>query len=446
MSRRQSRLLIHTLLSAVLFAIAIPASYADNLMDVYKLALDSDPQFLRVAATKRATLEQRPQALAQLLPSIDLSANYSHNDQTISSAFVVGGVGNHIVYDSHGYSLNLTQPIFRGDRFMRLKEADSKIKQADAELTAAQQDLMIRASQAYFDVLAAIDNLNFARAEERSLKRQLDQAQQRFDVGLTAITDVQEAKAGYDSAVAQEIAAENQVDNAREALRAITGQYLTGLAPLTGDVPLLRPDPDQIDSWTAKSMDQNLNVIAAQYGVDTARKEIKAQWAGHLPTLDLVASQGYDSTGGRFGSTQQHAGAIGLQLDIPIFSGGYVSSKTREAHQLLDEQLQSLELARRDAHRQTREAFLGVISGISQVKALKQAVVSSETALKATEAGFEVGTRTAVDVVTAERGTSQAKRDLAQAKYTYILNTLRLKQAAGTLSDQDLGQVTRWLQ
>lgn len=444
MPRRLPSKLLQAMLSAFLFAAATQAAHAENLLDVYNLALNSDPQFLRVAATKRATLEQRPEAIAQLLPQINFTANYNRNYQDISSAFLFGSSGN-LAFDTRGYSLNLTQPVFHDDLLIKLREADSNIKQADAELSAAQQDLMIRVAQAYFNVLSAIDNLNFAQAEERSLKRQLDQAQQRFDVGLTAITDVQEAKAGYDSAVAQEIAAENQVDNAREALRAIAGQYLTGLAPLSGNVPLVRPNPDQIDDWTDKAMQQNLNVIAAQYGVETARSAVKAQWAGHLPTLDIVASQGYQNTGGRFGSTLQHATAVGLELDVPLFSGGYVSAKTREAHQLLDEQLQSLELARRNAHEQTREAYLGVISGISQVKALKQALVSSETALKATEAGFEVGTRTAVDVVTAERGTSQAKRDYAQAKYTYILNTLKLKQAAGTLSEQDLAQVNTWL-
>jgi len=440
-------LLNSTLLAAIL-AGGVPAAMGADLVEVYAMAEASDPAFRRVAAAKRAILEQRPQALAQLLPSLSVSARSISNDQEISSPFIIGDAeaGETIEFNTHGYSLDLTQPIFRRDRWVRLRQADSSIRQADAELTAAEQDLMFRVSQSYFNVLAAMDTLQFAQAEQRSLSRQLEQAKQRFEVGLTAITDVQEAQAGYDRAVAQEIAATNAVDNAREALREITGEYLDTLTELGDGMPLVEPTPGDIDAWTATAIEQNLNVAAALHAVDVGRQEIKAQWAGHLPTLDLVGSLGYDSSGGRFGGTRIHADSIGVQLNVPLFQGGFVSSRTREARQRLDEDLERLELARRAAHRQTREAYLGVISGISQVNAFKQAVVSSETALQATEAGFEVGTRTAVDVVAAERVTSQARRDFARAKYDYILNTVRLKQAAGTLTDQDLALINAWLE
>ena len=421
-----------------------PAAFASNLMEVYGLAHDSDPQFRQVAASKRAVLEQRPQAMSQLLPQVNLNANYRQYWQDLTTQSF--GASGAIDFESHGYALNLSQPIFHRDRFILLDEADSRIKQADAQLGAAQQDLMIRVSESYFNVLAALDTLQFAQAEKKSLSRQLEQAKQRFDVGLTAITDVQEAQAGYDRAVAEEIAAENAVDNARESLREITGEYLTALAPLGSGMPLVEPDPDNIEQWTSTSLEQNLNVIAAMHGVDVARSEIKVQNAGHLPTLDLVANHGYDSSGGRFGVSKSHSTSVGVELNVPIYSGGFVSSRVRESQQRLDEQLEALEQARRQAHRLTRQAYLGVISGISQVKALQQAVVSSDTALQATQAGFEVGTRTAVDVVTAERGAYQARRDYAAAKYQYILNTLRLKQAAGTLSDEDLAAVNRWLE
>jgi outer membrane protein len=434
-------------LAVLVGTLAAPAAAPGaDLLEVYSLAAQSDPVFRQVAAAKRAVLEQRPQALAQLLPSLELNANTYSNDQDISAGFVVDGTGGDVSFNSHGYSLDLAQPLFRRDRWLRLRQADSRIRQADAELMAAQQDLVLRVAEAYFNVLAARDNLAFAQAEKRSLSRQLEQVKQRFEVGLTAITDVQEAQAGYDRAVAQEIAAENAVDNAYEALREITGVYIDELDPLGEEMPLTRPEPEDIEAWTRTALEQNLDVVAAMHAVETAREEIKVQHAGHLPTLDLVATHAYDKSGGRFGANKVHTTAVGLQLNVPIFAGGFVSSRTREAQQRLDEQLEILERARRESQRLTREAYLGVISGISQVQAFKQAVVSSETALQATEAGFQVGTRTAVDVVTAERGTSQARRDLARARYDYLLNTLRLKRAAGVLSDEDLAAINRWLQ
>ena len=326
-----------------------------------------------------------------------------------------------------------------------LDQAGSEIRQAEAVLIEAQQALIIRIAQRYFDILANIDSLEFAQAEVKSLSRQLEQANQRFEVGLSAITDVHEAQAGYDLAVAQEIQALNAIDNAQEAMRELTGEYITEFDLLGDAMSLVSPEPQAIESWTQLSLDQNLGVLASRHAAETARNEVKRQSAGHLPTLDLVAAETYDSSGGRFGSTKLHATSIGLELNIPIYSGGIVSSQTREAHENYNIAMYSLERARRSAQRSTREAYLGVISGISRVKALKQAVVSSETALEATEAGFEVGTRTAVDVVASQRTTSEARRNYSQAKYDYLIDTLSLKQAAGTLSTEDLELINAWL-
>ena len=231
----------------------------------------------------------------------------------------------------------------------------------------------------------------------------------------------------------------------KEEVRELTGEYIDKFDSLGENIILVKPSPEEIDSWTQLAIEQNLDISAANYALETARKEIKKQSAGHLPTVDIVASHGYDSTGGRFGNTRTDRSAIGLELNIPIYSGGIVSSKTREAHESYNQSMHYLEKARRTAQRSTREAYLGVISGISQVNALKQAVVSSETALLATEAGFEVGTRTAVDVVASQRTTSKARRDYSNAKYEYILNTLKLKRAAGTLSPDDLNLINTWL-
>jgi outer membrane protein len=417
---------------------------AADLLSAYKLAEKNDPVYLQAIASHRATLESRPQALAQLLPSVNLSAESTRLDQTISSGSPFGVSGG-INFNRRGYSLSVSQPLFRRDRFIALKQADSEINQAEAELTEAQQDLIVRIAERYFNVLASIDNLEFAQTEVKSLSRQLEQANQRFEVGLSAITDVQEARAGYDLAVAQEIQALNAIDNAQEAMRELTGDYITVFDELGDGMSLVRPDPETIDSWTQLSLDQNPGVIAANYAAETSRKEIKRQSAGHYPTLDLVASQNYDSSGGRFGATKIHTSSIGLELNIPLYSGGLISSQTREAYENYNIAIHTLEQSKRSAQRLTREAYLGVISGISQVKALKQAVVSSETALEATEAGFEVGTRTAVDVVVSQRATSEARRDYSQTKYDYILNTLKLKQAAGTLSPDDLKFINAWL-
>jgi len=419
--------------------------HATDLVEAFNLALQSDPEYRRVAAATRAVAEQRPQAISQLLPAVQATGNSYYNDQDISSAFIPVGEGGGVKFNSHGYSLNLSQPVFRLDRFFRLQQANSSIRQAEAEYAAAEQDLMVRLSQRYYFVLANHDNLAFAEAEEKSLSRQLDQAKQRFDVGLTAITDVQEAQAGYDRSVAQRIAAANGVDNAREGLREIIGVYLETQPALSEEMPFVEPDPADLDQWTNSALAQNLQIVAATAAVETARTEIKVQNSGHLPTLDAVARYGYDKTGGRFGATKIHSDVVGLELNVPLFQGGFVTSRSREAHARLDESLERLETSRRLAQRQTRESYLGVVSGISQVHAFKQALISSETALRATEAGFEVGTRTAVDVIAAERVLSEAKRDYARAKYEYIQNFLLLKQAAGTLSPEDIALLNQWL-
>lgn len=419
--------------------------FGADLLHVYKLAEKNDQEYMQALATHRVALESRPQAMSQLLPAVNLSADTIRNDQDISSGGAAVGSSGEVNFNSRGYRLSITQPIFRRDRIIALDQADSEIKQAEAELIEAQQELIIRIAERYFDILANIDSLEFAQAEVKSLSRQLEQANQRFEVGLSAITDVHEAQAGYDLAVAQEIQASNAIDNAQEAMRELTGDYITEFNQLGDAMSLVSPEPQAIESWTQLSLDQNLGIIASRHAAETARNEVKRQSAGHLPTLDLVAAETYDSSGGRFGSTKQHASSIGLELNIPIYSGGLVSSQTREAHENYNIAMYSLERARRSAQRSTREAYLGVISGISRVKALKQAVVSSETALEATEAGFEVGTRTAVDVVASQRTTSEARRNYSQAKYDYLIDTLSLKQAAGTLSTEDLELINAWL-
>ena len=417
---------------------------AMDLIEVYALAETSDPIYRQAVHSTLATYESKPQARALLLPSANLSANTTENDQTISTAGTVGASGD-TNFNSHGYTLNVAQPLFRWDRYLSLKQSDSLILQVEAEQVSTQQELIIRVAENYFEILAALDNIEFAEAETKSLSRQLEQANQRFEVGLIAITDVHEAQAGFDRAAADEIQAKNLLDNARENLREITGEYIIELDNLGDSMPLVSPEPNDINQWSTTAESQNMNIIAIKHKLENSRQEIKKQKAGHLPTLDLVASHGYNVSGGRFGDTKIRSSGVGLELYVPLYQGGQVNSKTKQARHRYNQSIQELEQVLRAAQRETRQAYLGVISGISRVGALKQAVVSSETALKATETGFEVGTRTAVDVVASERTTLNAKRNYSRARYDYLLDSLRLKQAAGTLSPYDLKQISAWL-
>src|SRR5918999_2778140 len=440
---------------------------AEDLATIYTLAEQQDPQFQQVEASRRAILEAKPQARAQLmLPSVTISANVTRNFQDISvpqaqvsDISLIDTQGRPIPlrdllgvsrsgyteFTSGDYTLSITQPVYHYDRTLQYRQADTRIQQANAEFGAARQDLIVRVAERYFDVLAAIEFLEFAGAEKQALFQQLDQAKQRFEVGLVAITDVQEAQAGYDRAVADRIQAENLLENAREALRELTNQYHQTLLKLGEEIPLIAPVPPDIDRWIAKSLEQNLRLAAAFQATKVARQEIARQSAGHRPTLDLIASHGFSTTGGRFGAADIDSSAIGLQFNLPIYQGGQVNSRTREAQHRHEEVLARLEQERRAAHRQAHDAYLGVITGISRVKALRQAVISNQTSSEATQAGFEVGTRTGVDVVNAQREVVRAKRDYAQSRYDYILDTLRLKRAAGMLTPTDLTPINTWL-
>lgn len=416
----------------------------EDLLELYRLALSSDPEYLGAGSANRAIQELRPQARALLLPEASASGAMEHNEQQTREAGNIGGIGT-VDFQSRSFSISLTQPIYRRDLLIGLYQADSQIRQANAEYGFALQDLMLRVAESYFGVLSAQDDLEFLRSERNANDQQLKQSQQRFEVGLIAITDVEEAKAGFDLANAQVIGAENDLDNAREALREITGRYLTVLAPLGDTLRLIVPEPDDIDAWTETAMVQNLELTGARIATETAREEISRQQAFHLPTLDVIAQHNRSTAGGRFGDSDITTTSVGVQVNIPIYQGGEVLSRTRAARHEHQRTLDDLERQRRITQRQARDAFRGVSSGISQVQALAQAVVSTKAALEAIEAGFQVGTRTSVDVLNAQRDLFRAKRDLSQSRYDYILDILRLKQAAGTFNEEDLAEVNRWL-
>lgn len=416
---------------------------SENLIDIYQLALKHDPQYRAQQASLEAELETRNQAIAHLAsPVLSISANADRNFQDIDSNF---GGGNSS-FSAGGYSLNLSQPIYHRDRSVRLKQVDDQIRKAQFDLDAAQQDLMLRTAERYFSVLAEKDNLAFTQAEKSSLEKQLEESNKRFEVGLIPITDVHEAQAGFDLANARELRAYNLLDDAREALREITGSYPGLLFTLSEDLISTAPTPNDIDSWTQSALENNLQLRARLVEVDIAEKEIQRQAAGHHPTVDLVGVHGFNSSGGQFGNTDVDFTKFGIELNIPIYEGGQVMSRTREALHRHEESLEKLEQVRRSVERKTRESYRGILSGISQVSAFKQAVLSSETAANATKTGYEIGTRTAVDVVTAEQEFFRARKDYSQARYEYILDTLRLKQASGKLSPEDIKQVNLLLQ
>ncbi len=428
------------------FAANLAALAATDLVSALEQAQHSDPAYREAQANALAVAEGIPQARAHLWkPVLEFTTGGSRVVQDIS---LDGGFGadGEVSYYTTDYSLSLLQPVYHYDRFVRLKQADRRLQQAQYELDASLQDLIVRVAERYFEVLAATDNLAFAQAEKKSLAGQLEQARQRFDVGLTAITDVQEAQAGYDRAVASEILAENLLANAHEALRETTGVYFDDLLSLGETLPLKLPQPGDIEAWTEGALAQNLQLAAALTAAEIAEQEIKAQFAGHHPSIDIQGAHGFNSQGGRFGNTDATTSNVGIRLNVPLYEGGAVASRTRQAEHEHQAALERVVQVRRAVQRGAREAYLGIIARISTVKALRQAVISSRTAVDSTRAGFDVGTRTAVDVVTAERGLFQARRDYARARYDYVLDLLRLKHATGTLAPEDLTIANGWLE
>ena len=445
--RRSNRAAVRScsVLATTALLAATPCAGAADLMDVYAKSLQSDPVLRSAGAANRAAQEQIPQARAGLLPEVTFSASMTANDQEVRRPAAIRSDSD---FGSSSMTLSISQPLYRRDRWIAIGQAEGRVRQSDVSYAASRQDLMIRVAQRYFDVLLAADEVEFSVASRGAIAQQLEQARQRFDVGLIAITDVEEAQARFDLANADVIQAENALDNARETLREVSGEYARDLARLVAEVPLLVPEPDDIDRWTDIALEQNLQLRAAHEATLVARDEIQRVEAGHLPTLDLVASQvRSDNLGSRtsgFG-VDSTSSALSFRLNVPIYQGGTVMSQTRASRHLYDQTIEDMETVRRSTQRQAHAAFLGVKSGISRVRALKQALASTESALAAVQAGFDVGTRTSVDVLDAQSDLFEARRNYASARYTYILDVLSLKQAAGTLSEEDLAEVNHWL-
>ena len=429
------------LLIGSLLATLCGQAQADDLVSTYLLALDSDPQYQADVEAHRAALEVIPQSRAALLPNIAITGDVSRN------RFDQRHGGDTSYSTNQTYSVGLRQALYQRERFLQLEQADNRVVQADAQLVAAQQDLLLRVATRYFLVLGAQDNVAFVEADKEAIARTLDQAQQRFDVGLAAITDTLEAQARYDIAVSDAINAERLLDDTREALRELTGELPLAPEVLKAEIPLVTPEPVDQDAWVAAALEQNPLVLAARAATEVAKQEIQVQNSGHYPSLDMVADYSYrDVEFGGFTQLERNDSAIGLQLSLPLYEGGLVSSQTRQSRYQYNQAREEQEKQRRATERQTRDNYRGIISGISKVSALKNAVISNEKAVEAAETGFEVGTRAVVDVLDAQRELLRARRDHARSRYDYLLDTLRLKQAAGILHETDLVQVNNWLE
>ncbi len=448
-----SKSLITRALAIAGFAFAAPA-FAVDLVGVHDLALKNDPVLQAASYRRDATGENERQAWSNLLPSLGGSAGMTRGDSETS---IAGDRVSDTDVDNESWGLSLQQVLYDQANYERLDLARGQVSQSEAIYQQAYQNFLVRVSQAYFDVLTTSDRVVFAEAEERALQRQFEQAEQRFEVGLTAITDVHEARASYDNARARAIVARNNLADAREGLRVLTGQYFEEVDPLQEELPLVNPDPNSSEEWAQIALQSNPSIIAAQYGVEIADANARLQRSGHFPTLGLEA--GYSNFTNNnyilFDDFQNPIGQVdlentdftyGLRLTVPIYQGGAVSSRTRQARYELNATSEDLDQQQRTVLRDTRNSYRAVIAGIEQVQAFGQAKVSAESALEATQAGFEVGTRTIVDVLLAQQRYYGAQGDNSLARHNYILSHLRLKAAGGLLSKEDLEAVNTILQ
>lgn len=427
--------------------------FADDLYQVYQMAVEKDPTVNRAKADRDAAFEGISISRANLLPKVSGSVSYSDstsesfNFGTDASGLPTIGI---IKNDSKnlGLDLNLSLSIYDRKNWVALSRAEKVAHQSDTNYALSKQDLIVRTTAAYLAILRAKDSLTFVRAEKRAIERQLEQTKQRFNVGLTAITDVHEAQANFDNTVAQEIITENVVELRLEEMREITGKYHANLSILnTKSFSASRPSPEGVENWLKIAEEKNLDLMVRNFSKDIAKDDISSAKAGHYPTLSFSARYGRNDTevNGNNGFPARDDSSLGLTLNVPIYSGGSVSAQTAQARYRFVAASENLELAYRSTVRSVRSAYNDVIAANSTIRALQQAVVSADSALKATEAGFDVGTRTIVDVLNSTRNLFDAKRNLASARYDFISAILDLKRASGNLTEKDLLDINRGL-
>jgi len=437
-----------TIFTSMLCLFNISAVQAENLEEIYRKALANDPLFIGSFHARQAAEESLSQAHAGYLPNVSLDVERTETTQdVISSDNAVFAVGQ-TRFPTNSYTLKLTQPLFQWGSIVRIRQAEVESKRAEVEYFKARQDLMLRTTERYMKVLAAQDLLEFSETEKTAVKRQLDLAKGRYKMGLARLTDKLDAEARY--AWVESVSVENRfaVEDTQQELRESTGELPQDLNRLKETIVLERPDPQDLQAWIDTAMESNPDIIIERYAVEIARHEQERQKAGHLPTLDVVARQNYRETGGTLfgGGSEVKNRDILLRFSLPIYEGGMISSRSRETAELYAKAKQDLEQQTRLVLRKTTGAYHGVISAISKVEALNHAVKSQQRTLKAKRAGFKSGLNTNITVLDAERDLYQAKKDYAQARYEYLLNSLRLKKVTGNLTEQDLLAINNWLQ
>ena len=429
-----------------------PAVQAEDLVQVYRDAQRYDAVYAAARQNLVAGRERLPQGRALLLPTLNLSANAQaariesdSRDTNLTPSFTREP-------RTIGYTVTFSQPIYRPQFYAQYRQSELQVAQAEATFAQAGQDLIVRTAQAYFDVLAALDSLEVVRAQKAATGEQLAAAKRNFEVGTATITDTHEAQSRYDLIGAQEIAALNDLQSKHQALQLITGKAYKELKSLRPEVKLAPPNPENMESWVELSEKQGYPVVIADAGAEIAKLEARRASSAHLPTLDAVATYGQTGQTASSTSATSPAGAdittatIGLQFAMPLYQGGAINSREREAAALSLKSKEDLENARRTAAVSTRQNYLLVINGISAIAALEQAMVSSQSSLDSNKLGYEVGVRINIDVLNAQQQVFSTRRDLAVARYNVILNHLRLKAGSGTLRDEDLEAVNRALQ
>ncbi|WP_292935709.1 TolC family outer membrane protein [Noviherbaspirillum sp.] len=419
-------------------------AHAINLLQVYQEALANDAPYASARASLTAGQEKSTQGRAGLLPTVGVGGSYSRSNMDATA----GGIASTRDFNTNSYTVSLSQPLFRLANWEQYQQGKLSVAVSEAQFAQAQQDLIVRVAQAYFDVLSAQDALASVQAQKTAITEQLASAKRNFEVGTTTITDTHEAQARYDLAVAQEFAAQNDLEIKRTALQQIIGKPAGDLATLRPGVKLTAPEPAVVDKWVQSAEQQNYGVVGQQLGLEIAQREIKRNRAGHFPTVDLVASRNHTNQTGSalspVGSVSD-TNTVGVQWAIPLFAGFAVDSKVRESIALEDKARSDLENARRVAAQGARQAFLGVNAGLAQVKALEAAEISSQSALESNRLGYQVGVRINIDVLNAQQQLYSTRKDLAKARYDTIVNGLRLKSAAGTLKEEDLVQINALL-
>jgi len=434
-------------IALALFFLALPVA-AQDLQQVYRDAKGYDAQYGAARYALQAGLERLPQGRALLLPTLNLTGSSTYTSQEFESR-TAGAPLIERDFRTNVYTLTFSQPLFRLQNYHQYSQAEFQVRQAEAIFSQSGQDLIVRTAQAYFDVLASKDTLALVQAQKTAISEQLAQAKRNFEVGTATITDTHEAQARFDLSSSQEIAALNDLETKLSALQQITGKQYAALRPLRAQVRLSPPNPASMQSWVDLTEKQGYPVVIQEMAAEIASLEAKRQAAAHYPTLDLVArhnnnDQTASSITGVAGRTTNQT--LSLELSLPLYAGGGISSRQREAAANYERAKQDLENARRSSALTARQTFLGVTNGIAQVGALEQALVSSQSALDSNKLGYEVGVRINIDVLNAQQQLFSTKRDLAVARYNTITSHLRLKAAAGSLREEDLEEVNRALE